>query len=100
MSIYYGDEEGKAKNIKSLYISINGKAKQIQKAWLGDNLGRARLVYVSVMTNPYFWYDIVETNGIKEAIVYGVRWDNWYNDFHNYDIIVPDTIENCPTIIT
>lgn len=98
MSIHYGDSNGKAKRIKNLYIGIDGKAKKIQKAWLGDEKGRARLIWVS--SNPYFWYDIVETNGVREAIVYGVRWDNWYNDFKNYDIVVPNKIEGYPTIIT
>jgi hypothetical protein len=100
MSIYIGDSDGKAKKVTSLYIGIDGKAKQIKKAWLGDEQGRARLIYSIAMENPYFWYDIVETDGIKEAIVYGVRWDNWYKDFHNYDIKVPNTIEGYPTIIT
>lgn len=98
MSIHYGGSDGKAKRIRKLYISVDNKAKRVQKAWLGDAQGRARLIWVS--QNPYFWYDIVETNGIKEAIVYGVRWDNWYRDFHNYDIIVPNTIEGYPTIVT
>ena len=98
MSIHYGDENGKAKRIRKFSISIDGNAKKVQKAWLGDEVGRARLIWVS--ENPYFWYDIVETNGKREAIVYGVRWNNWYRDFHNYDIIVPNTIEGYPTIIT
>lgn len=94
MSIHYGDEQGRARKISSLYISIDGKAKKVSKAWLGDELGRARLIF-GREPNPYFYYHIID----GYAIVIGVKWERWNRDFGNYDIIVPNIIEDCPVIV-
>jgi hypothetical protein len=91
----------KAKNISKVYIQLssNKTPKEINKIYLGDENNKAKLVYQRYIIdyNRYFKYTIDTANEI--CIITAVIWDNWYNDYKNYDIIIPNKIEGYLVVI-
>ena len=38
MSIYIGDNNSKARDVKKAYIGVDGKARKVKKIYVGDSL--------------------------------------------------------------
>lgn len=56
MAIYLGDEQNLARKILSFYIGVNGVARKVTKAYVGDANGIARLFYTA-HTHDYNIYN-------------------------------------------
>lgn len=84
-----------AQEITKIYISVNGVAKEIVSGFVGV-AGIAKRIYSSdIDYSKYFYYTINTTD--NTADVTGVKYPVWYQDFGNYDIIIPSKIEGFTT---
>ena len=84
-----------AQEITKIYISVNGVAKEIVSGFVGV-AGVAKKIYSSAIDySKYFDYSI--NTATNTADVTGVKYTVWYQDFGNYNIIIPSKIEGFTT---
>ena len=83
-----------AQEITKMYISVNGVAKEVVSGFVGV-AGVAQKVYSAIDYSKYFNYTINATT--NTADVTGIKYTVWYQDFGNYDIIIPSKIEGFTT---
>lgn len=71
MSLYIGNNDGKALPIKGIYIGdANGKAKQITKAYIGDASGKAKNAYTaSLFTFSGNWEELPANNTFSKMFL-------------------------------
>lgn len=84
-----------AQEITKIYVSVNGVAKEVVSGFVGV-AGVAKKVYSSAIDySKYFIYNLNITE--NTANVTGIKYTVWYQDFGNYDIIIPSKIEGFTT---
>ena len=84
-----------AQEITKIYISVNGVAKEIVSGFVGV-AGVAKKIYSSdIDYSKYFYYSINTTT--NTADVTSIKYTVWYQDFGNYNIIIPSKIEGFTT---
>lgn len=83
-----------AQEITKIYVSVNGVAKEVVSGFIGV-AGVAQKVYSAIDYSKYFYYTINATT--NTADVTGIKYLAWYEDFGNYDIIIPSKIEGFTT---